>query len=170
MRWRIGSDETEGCFAQGRHGPSAEAPWRPPGRHVLDIGLKARCETRRVGGGGQGRLGNGLIGQRREPVLVRGGRRYSQVNTGGRHTCAVTAAGRAFCWGNNTQGELGDGTTMTRLVPVAVATGLRFRRVTVDAAHTCGVTTEQRAYARGGDFSCAHPPVLGGRTGRARLQ
>jgi len=37
------------------------------------------------------------------------------------HTCGVTTAGVAYCWGNNQFGALGDGTTSPSRVPVKLA-------------------------------------------------
>ena len=48
---------------------------------------------------------------------------FSQVSSGGHHTCGVALDGRAYCWGINFVGQLGDGTTgTTRNRPTAVAT------------------------------------------------
>ena len=61
---------------------------------------------------------------------------------GGAHQCALTAAGVAFCWGDNSVGQLGDGTTTSHSAPAPVSTSLRFASISAGAQHSCGVTTD----------------------------
>lgn len=62
-----------------------------------------------------------------------------QVSNGPNFTCAVTTAGGAKCWGDNSSGQLGDGTTTTRLVPVDVS----------------GLTSGVAQVSTGDNFACA---------------
>jgi alpha-tubulin suppressor-like RCC1 family protein/uncharacterized membrane protein len=79
------------------------------------------------GSNGNGQLGDGTTTQRLVANTVAGGLTFAAVRagTGGifgtHHTCGVTPAGAAYCWGANGSGELGDGTTTQRLVPMPVA-------------------------------------------------
>jgi alpha-tubulin suppressor-like RCC1 family protein len=75
------------------------------------------------------------------------------VSAGFLHSCAVTAGGATFCWGENRLGALGDGQRDTNsLVPVPVAGALSFAAVSAggeDSGHTCGLTPEGVGYCWG---------------------
>ena len=77
---------------------------------------------------------------------------FSAVSTGVYHTCAVTAAGAAYCWGHNYYGELGDGTRTNRSSPVLVAGGVRFAAVSAGGFHTCALTAAGAAYCWGSNY------------------
>lgn len=55
------------------------------------------------------------------PIAVTGGLTFSALSVGLGHTCTVTVASVAYCWGLNGRGQLGNGTTTDSSVPVKVA-------------------------------------------------
>jgi len=109
----------------------------------------------------QGALGDGGTSQvRKVPFPVVGTRRYRQVIAGFLHTCGVTMANVAFCWGFNFQGQNGDGTTNWSNVPTRVAGGHAFAAIATgvqepppfvnsDAMHSCALDTNDRAWCWG---------------------
>jgi alpha-tubulin suppressor-like RCC1 family protein len=105
------------------------------------------------GDNNSGQLGNGTNTSSNVPVAVSGGHTFASVRAGGAggatHSCGVTTAGAAYCWGFNTSGELGDGTNTQSNVPVAVSGGHIFASVSVYVYHSCGVTTVGVAYCWG---------------------
>jgi alpha-tubulin suppressor-like RCC1 family protein len=55
-------------------------------------------------------------------VAVPGGLHFASINAGGYdHSCGVSTARIAYCWGGDWAGQLGDGTTNDSNVPVRVA-------------------------------------------------
>ncbi len=66
------------------------------------------------------------------------------VAAGAAHTCAVTATGNLWCWGDNTDGQLGHGDTVASPLPVPVSDAAPLVGDTViglsaGRAHTCAV-------------------------------
>jgi alpha-tubulin suppressor-like RCC1 family protein len=82
-------------------------------------------------------------------VAVLGGLQFQSISPGSFHTCAVTAAGEAYCWGENEDGQLGVNSTTNASEPTLVSGGLTFASVDAGHAHTCGVTTDGDAYCWG---------------------
>ena len=78
-----------------------------------------------------------------------GDRHYRNVSAGNEHTCAVTLADIAFCWGLGHWGELGTGHSSSATSRCASIGGLRWRRVFAGGQATCGVTMDDVAYCWG---------------------
>ncbi len=101
---------------------------------------------------------------------------FTSLSLGTFHSCGLTGAGIAYCWGKNSEGQLGDGSVINRAVPKPVASGLTFVSVSARGAyHSCGVTTDGVGYCWGSDekgqlgdgstlFSPVPLPVAGGLT------
>ncbi|HUL49648.1 MAG TPA: hypothetical protein VLT79_06525 [Gemmatimonadales bacterium] len=102
------------------------------------------------GGNQYGELGDGTTTGRLLPVPVAAptGVSFTAVSAGGQ-TCALTAAGAAYCWGYNVDGGLGDGTTTNRSSPVPVAGGVTLTKVNAGSGHACGVDAAGAGYCWG---------------------
>jgi alpha-tubulin suppressor-like RCC1 family protein len=95
--------------------------------HTLTSGAGHSCQASNSGVAScwglndAGQLGSGSSGtERPTPVTVFGGYSFAVLAGGGGHTCALTTAGVAYCWGFNGSGHLGDGTTTNSPAPVRV--------------------------------------------------
>jgi alpha-tubulin suppressor-like RCC1 family protein len=76
----------------------------------------------------------------------------ASVTVGAGFACALTDAGRAFCWGRNEVGQLGRGATGDPVfVPAPVAGELVFAALTASDRHACALTTDGSAYCWGGN-------------------
>ncbi|NNK49067.1 MAG: hypothetical protein HKP01_09365 [Gemmatimonadetes bacterium] len=83
------------------------------------------------------------------PEAPAGAIEFQSLTAGYFHSCGLTPAGTAYCWGGNTWGTLGDGSLTASNRPVRVAGGHRFEAIEAGAGHTCGVTNSGQVYCWG---------------------
>ena len=85
--------------------------------------------------------------------MIAGGLKFAQIAAGAYHTCGITTAGKAYCWGLATGNPdfnafaLGNaafsgaaGTQRGSRLPVPVAGELTFREITASNGVSCGLT------------------------------
>jgi hypothetical protein len=87
-------------------------------------------------------------GEVAEPTPVTGGIEFADVFPSGLSTCAVTADGALYCWGDFAPLSVSSRLGNARFSPVRILPALRFRSVMSIglARRTCAVTTDGRLY------------------------
>ncbi|MBU1492687.1 MAG: signal peptidase I [Actinobacteria bacterium] len=166
------SDGTMACWGDNDEGQLGDGTWhdrRTPVRVVgsdgsgvfasvtmIGVGFQHSCVVRADttawcwGEGSRHRLGNGSTSDRNRPTQVRGpgGSGYltgvAGISGGDQHSCAVLAAGTAWCWGRNDEGQLGIGTTSNENYPVQV-----------DGRDGSGTLADVAGVSSGRDHTCA---------------
>lgn len=106
-----------------------------------------------------GQVGSGAVyGVTNVPVAVVGGHTFLAIVNGYDHTCAVTAAGQALCWGWGDVGVLGADVgpcnelgpeTSCSSAPVLADSGRPFVAIAAGFEHTCGLRAGGAAYCWG---------------------
>lgn len=88
-----------------------------------------------------GQLGSGTTTSKFAAAATTGGLQFTALASGGggNHSCALTAAGAAYCMGENEDGQLGDGTTTDRSTWTLVSGGHVFHAITVGLNFSCGL-------------------------------
>ncbi|MCU7731084.1 hypothetical protein ODJ79_45855 [Actinoplanes sp. KI2] len=80
---------------------------------------------------------------------------WRQISVGRYHTCGVSMAGKAYCWGDDGNGRLGNGAvTADQDSPQPVVTGggltdTNVAAITAGRTHTCALTTTKLVYCWG---------------------
>lgn len=154
---QLGAETAETCGGR----PCSTSPMRVRGDTrftVLSAGWVHNCGIAADGrawcwGGGsverEGYLGDGTLRRSVQPVAVISDSALVAITIGDGHSCALTASGQAYCWGENEAGQVGDGSNVDRALPVPVAGSLRFRALSAGAYHTCGIALTGVAYCWG---------------------
>jgi len=90
-----------------------------------------------------------------------GSTRFTSITAGGLHTCALTAEGQAWCWGENSAGQAGFPAALTQACgepihgwqcvasPHPIESALRFDALVAGAANTCGFARDGAIYCWG---------------------
>ena len=126
------------------------------GGRYFTCGLTAEGAAWCWGDNSRGELGNGETGagsddaDQSTPVAVATDVAFDSIVTGQLHTCGLTAAGEAWCWGAYASGQLGNGAGEDQAVPVRSAEGLTFASLAFGGdTTTCGLTAEGAAWCWG---------------------
>lgn len=98
-----------------------------------------------------GQLGDNLTVNSTTPIPVADTTlSFRAISAGDSHTCALTTAGAAWCWGNNEFGQLGIGSSgNVSLKPALVLGGITFNSISAGARHTCAIDTTSNVYCWG---------------------
>lgn len=102
-----------------------------------------------------GQLGDGTTTKKNVPVSVTGslyGVQVKSVSAGFDHSCAVTTAGKVYCWGSNAFGQLGnsDAAYLSKTpAPVSLPGNAIAASIVTGQFYTCATDTEGRSYCWG---------------------
>jgi alpha-tubulin suppressor-like RCC1 family protein len=123
---------------------------------AIDASQVAYC----WGSNTSGQLGDQSTTTRFTIRPVQGGFTFTQIASGGSHTCGLSGAA-AFCWGSNQFRQLGDGSTEpNRTAPTVVLGGQAFQSVGSGQTFSCGLNTQGRTYCWGSIAGGGNPSPI----------
>src|SRR3989339_365121 len=92
------------------------------------------------GYGNFGELGDSETGNNLRPNITTDSSSYSNINTGGYHTCGIrTNDSRVLCWGYGLYGQVGDSETGNNLQPNVTKDTSAYSSISAGEVHTCGI-------------------------------
>jgi len=139
-------------MADGGMLPPLDPPRRVAAGWVHTCMVRMSGEVYCWGDNAFGQIGDGSMTDRLTPTRVMGlPSDIIEVALAGYYTCALSASGSVWCWGNNADGQLGDETTTTpRLEPVRAASGIDdARRIAASGPTTCVIREDRCVYCWG---------------------
>jgi hypothetical protein len=134
---------------------STAVPGAKLGRMADTTNIAGRASAEWTLGWDEGNQSLSVVADQLAPVAVAASASIfhaASVTVGEGFACALTATGRAFCWGRNYEGQVGIGAVSNQVVsPTAVAGDLVFTALTASSTHACGLTATGVAYCWGGN-------------------
>jgi hypothetical protein len=119
--------------------PGVSGVWRLTAGGAHTCALVADSTAVCWGANDHGQLGRGTTTPfETGPAAVGGGHKWQAISAGDRHTCGVTAAGAALCWGANGSGQLGDSTQTDRPDPTPLYGAGTWRAMAAGGQFSCG--------------------------------
>jgi alpha-tubulin suppressor-like RCC1 family protein len=83
------------------------------------------------------------------PIPAAPGQTFTTLAAGHAHTCGLTAAGVAVCWGDNRRGQLGRGSIGNASDDALPVNGPAFTQISASGDNTCGLTAGGAVYCWG---------------------
>jgi alpha-tubulin suppressor-like RCC1 family protein len=150
-----------GSDSGGRFGqpPSTTSALPTPVPNVTNVaklvlGADFACALDRAGAitcwgaNANGQLGDGTTTPHLTPApifTIAASLKFTDLAAGAQHACAVTSAGNAYCWGDNSSHQI-DGVLGSPLAkPTALTSNAtyRFESISAGVSHTCGVVDDR---------------------------
>lgn len=156
------------CWGRNESGATGSGSWSPrfllaptvvPGHRFTTIDTRADRSGGLTEGGtlyswgsnAHGQIGDGTGGieeARNRPTAAESPEPFVSFALGDAHTCGLTAAGRAWCWGDNFDGRLGVDAPLAshHLLPTPVRQGQLEFAALASGLRICGLTADGETY------------------------